>query len=144
MKWYFVIKYYFRENAYFRCIAETRLNLIHLLYNARSYLHFQLSDNLNEPGHEKMGLMPYANNKDADQPAHPRSLISVFVAHCLCSTMPLVSISKISSLWLACVAEQAGLCLTWSETPKDTLSHDMAQIIQNYSVYIINTLNFDE
>ena len=32
-----------------------------------------------EPGHEKMCLMSYANNKGADQPAHPRSLISAFV-----------------------------------------------------------------
>ena len=34
---------------------------------------------LHEPGHEKMCLMSYANNKGADQPAHPRSLISAFV-----------------------------------------------------------------
>ena len=27
-----------------------------------------------EPGHAKMCLMPYANNKGADQSAHPRSL----------------------------------------------------------------------
>ena len=31
------------------------------------------------PGHAKMCLMPYANNKGADQAAHPRSLISTFV-----------------------------------------------------------------
>ena len=30
-----------------------------------------------------MCLMPYVNNKDADQPAHPRSLISTFVVRCL-------------------------------------------------------------
>ena len=35
------------------------------------------------PGHTKMCLMPYANNKGADQPAHPRSLISTFVVPCL-------------------------------------------------------------
>ena len=35
------------------------------------------------PGHAKMSLMPYANNKGADQPAHPRSLISIFVVLCL-------------------------------------------------------------
>ena len=34
---------------------------------------------VNEPGHEKMCLMPYANNKGADQPAHPRSLISALL-----------------------------------------------------------------
>ena len=37
----------------------------------------------NWPGHVKMCLMPYANNKGADQPAHPRSLISTFIVHCL-------------------------------------------------------------
>ena len=39
-------------------------------------------------------FMPYANNKGADQPAHPRSLISAFVVRCLDSTVSLVSISK--------------------------------------------------
>ena len=41
-------------------------------------------------------FMLYANNKGADQPAHPRSLISIFVVHCLDSIISLVSISKIS------------------------------------------------
>ena len=31
-----------------------------------------------EPHHEKTCLMPYANNKDADQSAHPCSLFSDF------------------------------------------------------------------
>ena len=62
--------------------------------------------------------MPYANNKGADQPAHPRSLISAFVIRCLDSIMPLVSISEISSLYLAYVAAQAGWRLPWSQTPK--------------------------
>ena len=31
------------------------------------------------PGHAKSCLMSYANNKGADQPAHPRSLIGTFV-----------------------------------------------------------------
>ena len=55
--------------------------------------------------------MPYVNNKGADQPAHPRSLVSTFVFHCLDSKIPLVSISEISSLYLASVAAQAGLSL---------------------------------
>ena len=62
-------------------------------------------------------VLPYANNKGADQPAHPRSLISAFVVRCLDSIMSLLAISEISSLWLGSVAEQAGLCLTWSQTP---------------------------
>ena len=32
-----------------------------------------------DPRHEKICFMPYANNKDADQPAHLRSLISAFL-----------------------------------------------------------------
>ena len=47
-----------------------------------------------------------------------RSLISTFVIRCLDSIIPLVSISEISSLFLASVAEQAGLSLPWSQTPK--------------------------
>ena len=61
--------------------------------------------------------MPYANNKDADQPAHERSLISVFVIRCL-DSISLVSMSEILSLWVVSVAEQDGLSLTWSKTPK--------------------------
>ena len=63
-------------------------------------------------------FLPYANNKDADQPAHPRSLLSAFVVRCLDSIIPLFSISEISSLYLASVAEQAGLSLPRSQTPK--------------------------
>ena len=79
-----------------------------------------------DPGHEKTCLMSYANNKGADQPAHLRSLISAFVVRCLDSVMSLVSVTKISSLMLASVAEQASSSLTWSETPKDMFSHDEA------------------
>ena len=43
-------------------------------------------------------VLPYANNKGADQPVHLGSLINAFVIHCLDSIIPLVSISKISSL----------------------------------------------
>ena len=75
--------------------------------------------------------MSYANNKGADQTAHPRSLISAFVVHCLDSIMTFVSVNKISSLMLASVAEQAGLSLTWSETPEDTFCHDEAHMYVN-------------
>ena len=84
--------------------------------------------NVYEPSHEKTCLMSYANNKGADQPAHPRSLISAFIVRCLDSVMSLVSVIYISNLMLASVAEQAGLSLTWSETPEDTFSHDGAHM----------------
>ena len=64
-----------------------------------------------EPGHEKMCLMSYANNKGTDQPAHPHSMISAFVVRCLVSIIPLLAIGEILRLWLVSVAEQAGLLL---------------------------------
>ena len=45
---------------------------------------------------------------------------------CLDGVMSLVSVTKISSLMLASVAEQASLSLTLSETLEDTFSHDKA------------------
>ena len=75
-----------------------------------------------------MCLMPYANNKGTDQPAHPCSLISTFVVHCLKSVICILAISKVSRFWLASVAEQAGLNLTMSKIFEDTFSRDVAQI----------------
>ena len=73
--------------------------------------------------------MPYANDKSADQPAHPLSLISTFVVHCLDSIIPLVYMLKISSLYLASVTEQVDLSLTWLETPEDRFSGDEAYLM---------------
>ena len=61
--------------------------------------------------------MPFANKKGTDQLMHPRSLISAFVVCCPNSRI-LISISKISSLYLASVATQAGVSLHRLQTPK--------------------------
>ena len=45
-----------------------------------------------------MCLISYADNKGADQPADPRSLISAFVVRCLDSIISLDSIAEISRL----------------------------------------------
>ena len=76
-----------------------------------------------------MCLTPYANNKGADQPAHPRSLISAFVVRSLDSIISLVSRSEISRFQLVSVAEQAGLNVTRSQTSEDTFSRDGAQMV---------------
>ena len=55
----------------------------------------------------------------------------VFVTRCLDSVMSLVSVTKISSLMLASVAEQASLTPTWSETPEDIFSHDEAHLFMS-------------
>ena len=52
--------------------------------------------------------MLYANNKGADQTAHPRSQISTFIVRCLNSIIPTVVMYKISRIQLTSVAEQAG------------------------------------
>ena len=51
-----------------------------------------------EPGHEKLCLMSYANNKGTDQPVHLRSLISAFVVRYLDSIIYLDCIAEISRL----------------------------------------------
>ena len=73
--------------------------------------------------------MQYANNKGADQPARMRSLISAFVVRCLDSIISLLVIVEISGPWLASVAEQACLSLTWSQTPKTGFSRDEAHFV---------------
>ena len=71
--------------------------------------------------------MPYVNNKGSDQTVHPHSLVSIFV-HCFDSIIPTVAKRKVSRLSLVSVAEQTGLCLTWSHTTEDRFSRDEAQI----------------
>ena len=64
------------------------------------------------PRHEKTCPRRFAN-KDADQPAHPRSLISTFFS--LIGKYHIQTCYKRNFNFLA---EQAGLNLTLSETPK--------------------------
>ena len=40
-------------------------------------------------------FMPYTNNNGADQPVHPRSLISAFVVRFLDSIIPILAIAEI-------------------------------------------------
>ena len=88
--------------------------------------------------------MSYANNKGADQPAHPRSLISAFVVRCLDSMKSLDSIAEISRLKLAFVAAQAGLCLAWSETPEDSFCRVEALILYTMLCFLYDRLRPDE
>ena len=59
-----------------------------------------------------------ANSKGADQPAHPHCLASTFVIHLLESIIHKLGRSEILIFYLVSVAEQIGLSLSWSETPK--------------------------
>ena len=70
------------------------------------------------PQREKTCLRGFANNKGADQPARPRSLISAFVIRLLKSIIPRLATSEISLFHLVSVAEETGLSPALSETPK--------------------------
>ena len=72
------------------------------------YCFWTLCCMVEPPCCEKTCLMPYANNKGADQPMHPHSLISAFVVCCLDSIIPIFAKSKI----IVYAAEQAGLSIT--------------------------------
>ena len=86
--------------------------------------------------------MPYANNKDADQPVHLWSLISIFIVRCFDSIMPLATFYIRNFKLLASFCSyQAGLCPTWSQTPKDSFSRDVAHFI--YAKIMGNYLNLD-
>ena len=60
-------------------------------------------------------VLPYANNKGADQPAHPHSLISAFV---FAAIIPLLVISENFKPLASFEVEQADLSLNWSQAPK--------------------------
>ena len=57
---------------------------------------------------------------------HTCSLISTFVICYLDSIIPLLALAKLSRPWLFSVAKQPGLSLTWSQTPEDMFSRDVA------------------
>ena len=67
---------------------------------------------------EKTCLRGFANNTGADQPAHPRSLISAFVVRFLESIICKLATGEISIFRLVSVAEEISLKLALSETPK--------------------------
>ena len=60
----------------------------------------------------------FANNKGADQPAHPCSLISAFVICLLESIISKLATCEISHFQVVSVAEQSGPGMIWMETPK--------------------------
>ena len=74
-----------------------------------------------------MRLMPYANNKGADQPAYPRSLISTFVVCCLDSIISLVSISKHCKPLASFCGCEGRFESYLVENTEDRFSRDLAQ-----------------
>ena len=63
------------------------------------------------PRRKKTYLSWFAYNKGADQPAHPRRLVSAFVIHFLESVISKLDTGEISIFYLVPVAEETGLSL---------------------------------
>ena len=109
------------------CTSKVWQTHCHLTHTQNFYIRTGICYNTWVTSWENL-FMSYATNKDADQPAHPRSLISTFVVHCLHSIIAILEESKISRLKLVSVTEQTGLNLIWSEATEDRFSHDEAQM----------------
>ena len=73
---------------------------------------------LKGPRREKTCLQRFANNKGADQPVHPHSLISALVIRCLETIISKLATSEIAIFKLVSEADESGLSLALSETPK--------------------------
>ena len=98
-------------------------------------------------------VLPYSNNKGADQPMHPRSLISTFVVRSLDSMIPVLAISEISRL-LICFCSWAGRFESYLvANPEDRFSRDDAHMnrmlwhllsgdlsLRLFHAYIVNKL----
>ena len=70
------------------------------------------------PRREKTCLRGFVNNTGAEQPAHPRRLISAIVVRLSRSSISRLATSEISIFLLVSVAEETGLKLPLSTTPK--------------------------
>ena len=68
------------------------------------------------------------NNTGADQPVHPRSLISAFIRFLKSIICNLVT-DEISIFLLVSVAEETGMKLSFFRNPEDKFSRDEAHIM---------------
>ena len=69
------------------------------------------------PQREKTCLRGFANNTGADQPAHPRRLISAYVIRLSKCILSRLATSEISIFYVVFVAEETDLKLVLAETP---------------------------
>ena len=92
----------------------------------------------NGPRREETCLRGFANNSGADQPAHPRSLISAFVICDLESTRSKPATSEIS---VVSVAEETGFSLVFVGNPEDRVCRDKAPIVSPFPAVVLFDLS---
>ena len=73
----------------------------------------------NGPRREKTCLRGFANNKGADQPAHPPRLVSAFVIRFIESTISRLATSEIIAFYLVSVAVETGFESCFFGNPED-------------------------
>ena len=81
-------------------------------------------------------------NKDADQLRGNREADQRLCFRYTDSTIPLLPIAEISSLWPSSEAVQAGLCGTWSETPKTGFLITRLKCFERLLLRFCGILNF--
>ena len=103
--------------------------------------------NILEHRRKKTCLLKFANNKDADQPVHTRSLISAIVIRLLERIIFSLATSEISNFYLISIAEETGVSLVLSKTLKTGFVASMRTIYGTKSrqfhvnmLYIQNSL----
>ena len=74
--------------------VETSLKEVHTSFSDVTASLYYVQDSLHGSRHEKTCLRWLANHKGADQPAHPRSLISAFVIRLLDSNITRLATSE--------------------------------------------------
>ena len=88
-----------------------------------SFSYIRICEKIEESRQEKGGILHMRkqrrSNREADQRLCFRNKVR---------TIHLLPKFEISSLFLSSMAEQPGLCWSWSETPNDRFSHDEAQL----------------
>ena len=90
------------------------------------------------PRRKKTCLREFANNKSADQPAHPRSQIRAFFIRFLESTISKLATREISVFLLVPVCGQAGFESHFIGNPEDRFCHDEAHTIRQYKLTLRN------
>ena len=83
----------------------------------------------------KTCLWKFAINKGADQPAHPRILISVFVIRLLKRIISRLATSEISLFYLESVAEETVFETSFGGNPEDRFSRDQAHMCASSEGY---------
>ena len=105
-------------------MCKKTISLFIILRDILSFADFYLKKSvrnitrLSGPRREKTCLRKFANDNGADQPAHPRRLISAFVIRLSESIISRLATSEISIFQIVSIAEETGLKLALSETQK--------------------------